>query len=249
MNAHRLQLTFVGCGDAFGSGGRFNTCFHIAGTEPHFLIDCGATSVVALKQHGIDPASVGTVLITHFHADHFGGIPFLILDAIFSKRKTPLIIAGPPGLKTKYNEFMELSFPGSSKTPLRFELQLIELTAGTSSALNDLSVMPFLVQHGPQIGTCFAFRVEARGKVLAYSADTQWTESLIDAGKEADLFICEAYFRERNVPWHLDLATLRRNLDKIRPKRLILTHMSGDMLDHMDSIDCECANDGMTVTI
>lgn len=249
MTNHGLELTFVGCGDAFGSGGRFNTCFHIAGTQPNFIIDCGATSIVALKQQGIDPATIGSVLITHFHADHFGGIPFLILDAIFSKRQTPLTIAGPSGLTAKYNEFMELFFPGSSKTPLRFELQLTEMAAGTASVFNDLSVTPFLVDHGSQVGTCFALRIETRGKVLAYSADTQWTESLIDAGRDADLFICEAYFRERQVAWHLDLATLRRNLDRIRPKRLILTHMSSDMLGHLASIDCECANDGLCVAI
>ncbi len=48
-----MQLQFVGCGDALGSGGRFNTCFHVTGERANFLIDCGASSLLALKRLGI----------------------------------------------------------------------------------------------------------------------------------------------------------------------------------------------------
>lgn len=78
-----MKLTFVGCGDAFGSGGRFNTCFHIAATKTNFLIDCGASSLIAMKRFGIDRNAIDTILITHFHGDHFGGLPYFVLDAQF----------------------------------------------------------------------------------------------------------------------------------------------------------------------
>ena len=48
-----MQLQFIGCGDAFGSGGRFNTCFHVTGERANFLIDCGASSLPSLKRHGV----------------------------------------------------------------------------------------------------------------------------------------------------------------------------------------------------
>ena len=90
-----MKLQFVGCGDAFGSGGRFNTCFHLTGARTNLLIDCGASSMITLKRLGIAANDIGTILITHFHADHFGGIPFFMLDAqFFSKRTQPLTIAG-----------------------------------------------------------------------------------------------------------------------------------------------------------
>jgi len=47
-----MELTFIGAGDAFGSGGRFQTCLHIAGAGDPVLLDCGATSLVALKRAG-----------------------------------------------------------------------------------------------------------------------------------------------------------------------------------------------------
>ena len=92
-----MQLQFVGCGDAFGSGGRFNTCFHVTGDDVNFLIDCGASSLPALKRLGIARDDIDLILITHFHGDHFAGLPFLLLDAQFSRRSRPLVIAGPEG--------------------------------------------------------------------------------------------------------------------------------------------------------
>lgn len=89
-----IDVLFVGSGDAFGSGGRFNTCFFVSSPTRRFLIDCGASSMIAIKQQGLDPNSIDTIFITHFHADHFGGIPFFMLDAqFFSKRTGPLTSA------------------------------------------------------------------------------------------------------------------------------------------------------------
>jgi len=75
------HVQFVGSGDAFGSGGRFNTCFLVAGTKTRFLIDCGASTPVALKRAGIDLDGIDGVALTHLHGDHFGGLPFLLLSA------------------------------------------------------------------------------------------------------------------------------------------------------------------------
>src|SRR5262245_29950630 len=125
-----LSLQFIGCGDAFGSGGRFNTCFHLVGERTNLLIDCGASSLVAMKQLGIDRNAISTIVITHFHADHFGGIPFFILDAqFFSKRREPLTIVGPVGLPAWYERVMETSFPGSSQASQKFALDLVEVAA------------------------------------------------------------------------------------------------------------------------
>ncbi|MEN3347405.1 MAG: hypothetical protein V7632_1040 [Bradyrhizobium sp.] len=122
-----MQLQFVGCGDAFGSGGRFNTCFHVAGARVNFLIDCGASSLPALKRLGIDRDAIDLILITHFHGDHFAGLPFFLLDAQFTRRTRPLVIAGPAGIETKLPQVMEVMFEHSSRTKQRFDLSVVSL--------------------------------------------------------------------------------------------------------------------------
>ena len=123
-----MHVTFVGCGDAFGSGGRLNTCFHVRATRTTFLIDCGASSLIGMNRFGIDRNAIDTILVTHFHADHFGGIPFFMLDAQFNTKRTrPLTIAGPAGLRDWYQRAMDTAFAGSSKTQQKFELNLVEL--------------------------------------------------------------------------------------------------------------------------
>src|SRR5574341_880696 len=122
-----MEVTFLGSGDAFGSGGRLQACVSVRVAGFHALIDCGATSLVAMRRAGIDPATVDAVLISHFHADHFGGLPLLVLDAQFTKRTRPLAIAGPPGVAARAAEQMEVAFRGSSRTVQRFEVTYHEL--------------------------------------------------------------------------------------------------------------------------
>ena len=102
-----MQLQFAGCGDALGSGGRYNTCFHLTGERVNFLIDCGASSLPALKRLAIARDGIDLILITHFPGDHFGGLPFLVLDAQFTRRTRPLVIAGPEGIETCITQRIE----------------------------------------------------------------------------------------------------------------------------------------------
>ena len=86
-----VTVTFAGSGDAFGSGGRYQACIHLRpdGASP-VLLDCGATSLSALKRLGLHPGEITAVFVSHLHGDHFGGLPFLILDEQFSRRTRPL---------------------------------------------------------------------------------------------------------------------------------------------------------------
>jgi ribonuclease BN (tRNA processing enzyme) len=244
-----MQLQFIGSGDAFGSGGRQNTCFHVAGDRVNFLIDCGATSLPALKRLGIARAEIDLILITHFHGDHFAGLPFLLLDAQFTRRTRPLVIAGPQGIEARLAQVMEALFEHSSKTRQKFELTVVALTPETKFSFGAVDVTPFSVVHGESGGPFLAYRIEAEGRVIAYSADTEWTETLIPLGRDADLFIAEAYYYDKLVKNHLSLTTLEAHLPEIRPKRLVLTHMSDDMLGRLETLEYAAASDGMVVEI
>jgi ribonuclease BN (tRNA processing enzyme) len=245
-----MRLQFAGCGDAFGSGGRFNTCFHLLGRDCNALIDCGASSLVALNKLSINRNDIDVIFISHFHADHVGGVPSFILEATHVlKRARPLTIAGPPGLKARYPELMETAFPGTKALQLRFPLTLRELEIGRRSEIGAIKVTPFHVVHDDRAGPCLGFRFEVEGKIIGFSGDTEWTDALIQIGHEADLFICEAYMRDRPVKSHMVLTALERRLGQIRPKRLVLTHMSTDMLARRTELAFETAEDGMIVEL
>ena len=242
-----MQLRFVGCGDALGSGGRFNTCFHVTGNSVNFLIDCGASSLPALKRLGIARDAIDLVLITHFHGDHFAGLPFLLLDAQFTRRSRPLVIAGPHGIEAKLANLMEALFEHSSKTKQRFDLSVVALEPEQSRTFGEVKVTPYPVVHGESGGPFLAYRIEAEGRVISYSADTEWTDTLIPAARGADLFIAEAYYYDKIVKNHLSLKTLEAHLPEINAKKLVLTHMSDDMLGRLGELPYTAAYDGMTV--
>ncbi|MGH8931000.1 MAG: MBL fold metallo-hydrolase [Egibacteraceae bacterium] len=180
-----MRTTVIGSGDAFGSGGRFQTCIALAGADPadapHTLLDCGASSMVALRQHGVDLNALETVLISHLHGDHFGGLPFLILDGQFRRRSTDLTVVGPPGTQSRLTGAMEALFPGSSTARRRFSVQVIEHADRVAHRTDRFSVTPFEVRHASG-APAYALRVTdaATNATLAYSGDTEWTDALIE---------------------------------------------------------------------
>ena len=243
-----VRLRFVGAGDAFGSGGRFQTCLLLEGAGDSVLVDCGASSLVALKRAGVDPTGIGAVLLSHLHGDHFGGVPFLILDAQFSRRVEPLVIAGPPGVQARVEGAMEVFFPGSTRVARKFATTFVELPPRDASAIGPATVTPCPVVHESGAPS-YALRVEYGGKRIAYSGDTEWTDALIDVARDTDLFVCEAYTFDRRIRYHLDYATLAANASRIETRRIVLTHMGPDMLVHQADSRVECAADGLTIDL
>jgi ribonuclease BN (tRNA processing enzyme) len=243
-----ISVQFLGSGDAFGSGGRFQTCIYVWSEATHLLIDCGASSLVAMKRFGVDPLLVDTILLSHLHGDHFGGVPFFIMDARVSRRRKPLVVAGPPGLVARIFEAMEVLFPDSSQMHEAFALEFVELPEETATRVGPLVVTPYSVVH-PSGAPSYALRIALGDRILAYSGDTEWTDALIPAAREADLFVCECSHSEKGSGHHLDYQTLMGHRTELECRRLILTHMNDEMLGRLGSLDVEGAEDGMVVVL
>jgi ribonuclease BN (tRNA processing enzyme) len=244
-----VTVTFAGSGDAFGSGGRYQACIHLrsSGFRP-VLLDCGATSLSALKRAGLDPGEIAAVFVSHLHGDHFGGLPFLILDGQFSRRTAPLAIAGPPGTARRLTRAMECMFPGSSAVSRRFGVEVTELEPGTAGTVCGIAVQTWEADH-PSGAPALLLRLDLAGKTIAYTGDTAWTDALADAAADADLLIAEAYYRDKNVPYHLRFADLEAHRDQLTARRIIITHMSADMLGYQHEAGFEPARDGLAITV
>jgi ribonuclease BN (tRNA processing enzyme) len=243
-----IQILFLGTGDAFGSGGRLQSCIHVETQESRFLVDCGASALIGMKRFGVDPSLVDLILLSHLHGDHFAGIPFLILDGQFSRRTRPLQIVGPPGVEIRVQEAMEVFFRGSSQVQRKFKVDFAELKEGITSSFLGLTVTPYTAVH-PSGAPSYSLRVKCGEKEIGYSGDTEWTESLITAAHGTDLFISECYFFEKSARYHLNYKILKEQKEKLGCRRLILTHMSEEMLNRLESIDLEWAADGKKIAL
>jgi ribonuclease BN (tRNA processing enzyme) len=225
-----MKLTVLGCGDAFGSGGRLQTSYHVEHAGGTFLIDCGATSLIGMARLSLAPDAVDTIFISHLHGDHFGGLVWWMLHGQHvAKRTTPLTVVGPPGIASRFEAAAEALFPGSTKIAPRFEMRFVDLARETPLSVAGLEVTAFEVVH-PSGAPSYALRFSLDDRIVSFSGDTEWVETLIAAGRHADLFIMECYAVEGPTRYHLSWQVIEQNLARIAAKRVMLTHMSTPML-------------------
>jgi len=231
-----MRLSVVGSGDAFGSGGRSNTCFWLETAKATLVIDFGASALPALKANKLDPGQIDAVVLSHLHGDHFGGLPFLLLDYQFlARRERPLVIAGPPGTRARLDAALEVFFPKSTGTKWRFACRVEEIALDTDTELLGHTVRTTEVIH--QSGApSTALRLSDGKRVFAYSGDTEWTEALLPIAAGADLFVCECYAYAGKMTGHMSWEILKPKIPDLCAKRLMLTHMNPTVLARLDEI-------------
>lgn len=242
-----MRVRFLGSGDAFGDGGRFQACILLEAGGARALLDCGATSVVAMKRAGVDPNTIDIVLLTHFHGDHAGGIPYLILDGQFRKRERPLVIAGPPDVQGRVSGIFEAALPTSSATRQRFTISYLELGADA------IGIGPFTVSALPvahlHATVPHGLRVSAADRTVAYTGDTDWCDALPVLADGADLFIAECYSVDKAIPQHLSHASLVAHAGELHAGRIVLTHPGVETLARPDELRWPLADDGTTIDL
>ena len=203
--------------------------------------------MVALRKFEVNPNQIDTIFISHLHGDHSGGLPYFLLDAhLVSRRVEPLTIVGPPGLSDWLHQARELAFRDSTSNLLRFELDVVEIEPGDVYTGKGLRLETFLVKHkcgGPPL----ALRFTDKRKILSYTGDTEWVDNLTKLAYRADLLICESYFYEKAIPFHLNYRTVIEKFGESCAKRILLTHASRDLLNR--ELDYELAYDGLIAEI
>lgn len=245
-----MRFTIVGSGDAFGSGGRSNTCFWLETTKATLVVDFGATALPALKANGLDPTRIDAIVLSHLHGDHFGGLPFLLLDYQFlARREHPLVIAGPPGTRARLDAALEVFFPKASGTKWRFFWRVEETALDTDIDILGHALRTTEVVH--QSGApSTALRLSDGERVFAYSGDTEWTEALLPIAADSDLFVCECYAFAGKMTGHMSWEILRPRIADLRTRQLMLTHMNPTVLARLDEVRAAgvlIAEDGLVI--
>lgn len=242
-----ISLKVIGCGDAFGSGGQNNTCFYIKSSAIQCLVDCGATSLPALKKHHINIPDLDVIILSHFHGDHFGGLPFLLLDLAINGQEKPLTIVSPPGCEEKLEQLLRLLYPG---TPVleKLQIEFLAYQSWQTIVTPHLMVKAFPVIH-TQETLPHGFRLTIENKTISYSGDTEWTDTLLELAADADLFICECNYFQKKVKGHLNYHQILDNLPRLTHKKILLTHFDTEMLNNLQNIDLDYATEGQFIEV
>ena len=238
-------LTTIGTGDAFSTGGRFQTCFLLDWGERRFLVDCGANGFLGLRRTVKDLGSIDGILITHFHGDHYGGLPFYLLDRNFIEDKSRSIqIWAPQGAMSMIRDLSENLYPGLGEKLVSQEgLMISEYRSEAGFDFLELEVMPIPVVHAPE-SIPHGFRISDGDKTIAFSGDTQWNDNILRLASGTDLMVLECNNFESIKPGHVTYSQIKENRDQIVTRNLVLNHFGPEMLENEEKVEEMMANDG-----
>ncbi len=219
-----MEIQVLGTWSAALQPGKFNTSFLI---NKKILLDCGPYTPLALINNGIDPAKLDTVLITHMHLDHYGGLPQLIWQRGLNEPEKELNIVGPAGIENSIKKILDLYYTPEymlRKTVFLENYDGIKMSPGNHSI--------------PDI----AYRLEIDNKSIFYSGDTSFSYDIINAGKNSDVFIHEATFpgkmeNEAKKYGHSTFPEAYKAFIESKSKLFIPTHMSLQSMNEARAIE------------
>jgi ribonuclease BN (tRNA processing enzyme) len=243
------EVVFIGTSDAFGAGGRRQSAVFARGERGGMLFDCGATTNTGLAQLEIPRDEVDVILVSHFHGDHFGGIPGFLYAALYAdRRRHALEIVGPPEIELRVHALANAMGHHLGNREWTFPIRYREIRPGETLEVGPATLSAFATAHQleahPQ-----GYRVRLGRESIAYSGDTGWFEGLPKAVAGSGLFICECTLERAELDFHLSLEELREHRDDLDCGRMLLTHLGEGMSRRRGQIEFETADDGLAVKL
>ncbi|MFX1508006.1 MAG: MBL fold metallo-hydrolase, partial [Promethearchaeota archaeon] len=223
------SVTFLGTGDAFASGGRKSAGIFIKINNQGVLLDCGPHTLQVLKKLGKKTNDVDLIIISHFHGDHFSGVPFFLLEATLQQHRTkPLQIIGPPNTEKRINDLYFVLYGTISNQESPFPCEFQEITPLTPLDMNGLRIRAYKMLHTPEAQ---GYRIETDNSSIAYSGDTGWTEELLPLVEGTQLAIVECNFYDTELDIHLNYHQILQL--KSRTNKLALIHLGIEVIDKL----------------
>jgi ribonuclease BN (tRNA processing enzyme) len=243
-----LEVRFVGTGDAFCSGGRRNSAILLQEGSRMLLVDCGPTTLNGLQELGIDPRDIDAIAISHFHGDHASGAPFLLLDFLFEHaRERPLDIIGPPGIE-EYMQQLSARLHFNVEVKRGYELTYREFDCGSKLETSGFSLLPVPALHHPDTRP-HMLRIQSATRSVFFTGDTGWHDALPYHVGDVDLLISECTLLENGFEYHLSHERLLKEQSRFDCGRIVLTHLGRAVLENIDDVKFDTADDGLRLSI
>jgi ribonuclease BN (tRNA processing enzyme) len=222
-----MELTFLGSGNAFASQGRYWSSFLV---DKRYQFDAPPTLLPHLKQIGADLPELEAVFLTHHHADHFVGLPFLLLEYVYmTKRSKDLFIVGPPGVEEWMEDFANRCYPEIGSRDAGYERIYIDAAPHAELKAGSVSFRSVPMNHVKDSMDAFGYQVSINGKTVAYTGDTMFCEEVFELADGADVLVVDCTYAEGSGPQHMGLDDVRVIRERVRDETaIVLTHLNGD---------------------
>ncbi|MDA0239779.1 MAG: MBL fold metallo-hydrolase [Proteobacteria bacterium] len=242
-----MRVTMLGTGAAFVDPDRAQSGILVTlDNGTHYMFDCGAGTTHNMVRANINPADVGVVFLTHLHHDHICDFPLFVITSWMWDRPNASVVLGPKGTKHFVDHLFEggaydSDFRARSAYPLRqgnldaIRPDVREVSPGLVYEDDNVKIFCDFVEHIPrEISECFGIRLEAEGKVIAFSGDTAPCEAMVKLAKDADVLFHECTFPESFIEFrsksgagthaHTPPTALGKIAVEANVKRLVATH-------------------------
>lgn len=171
-----MKIKILGNGGAINDGLPYNSFI----INDDILVESPPDVVHSILRENIDPYKIRTIFISHFHADHYFGLPFLFLRNFFFGSKNSIELIGPQGIEDRVKEICIIAFGSKHPMQIWIDEHVIykeiengqEISIAPHYKLKPIEMFHFTDTYG--------FVLNSKGNKVAYFADTYWKDSLLE---------------------------------------------------------------------
>lgn len=201
-----------------------------------------------MRQCGIDTAGIDVVVISHFHADHTFGWPFLLLELLRCHQAAPVFIVGPPGVQDFLSRVMDMAGVPDIQNEAHQELDIgyIEVDGSWQDA-GPVRFQAVEVDHVPHLD-CYGYVFERGASTLGYSGDTRPSIGLDTLAEASATLILECNGPHHPSTGHMDIEQVAALRSRFPDLPFVLTHLgSGINAEHIKN--CIVPNDFQSIEV
>jgi ribonuclease BN (tRNA processing enzyme) len=224
-----MKLTVLGSGTNVPDGGRNSSGYFIESHGVRMMVDCGAGTLHALARYGLPWERMTHLFISHFHVDHCGELAslfFAFRHGLKDKRAEPLTLIAPRGID-RVMDGLKAAFGENLFAP-KFPFDVRAVSPGDRVGLSGDCWLT--VEKTPHTAESLAARVEAGGRAICYTGDTDHSDEVSRFFAGASLVVSECSFRERRKgALHLSIKDAAGMAAAARAERLLVTHFYFDV--------------------